>query len=66
MRHKQNPASGKHIRSQGSFYYNVKIISRRFFFTLRRDGRLPPAKNAERFSVIHRAQRGYNRGEGAR
>ena len=32
MRHKQNPASGKHIRSQGSFYYDVKMIKRGFCF----------------------------------
>ena len=56
----------KHIRLQGSFYYNVKMIKRGFLFSLRRGGNLPPAKNAKRFSFIHRALRGYNRGFAAR
>ena len=29
-------------------------------------GNLPLAKNAKRFSAVHRALRGYNRGEAAR
>ena len=34
----KNPANGKYIRSQGSFYYNVKMIKRGFLFSLRRGG----------------------------
>ena len=41
----------KHIRLQGSFYYNVKMIKRGFLFSLRRGGNLPPAKNAKRFPL---------------
>ena len=60
MRHKQNPASGKHIRSQGSFYYNVKIISRRFSFTLRRGGCCRPL-GTQSVSLNFSAQRAeYN------
>ena len=62
----KNPANGKRIRSQGSFYFDVKMIKRGFSFSFRRGGNLPPAKNATRFSAIHRARRGYNRGEAAR
>ena len=28
----KNPANGKHIRSQGSFYFDVKMIKRGFSF----------------------------------
>ena len=62
----KNPANGKRIRSQDSFYFDVKMIKPVFSFSFRRGGNLPPAKNATRFSAIHRALRGYNRGKAAR
>ena len=52
----QNPVKGQNsFHSQGSFYFDVKMIKRGFSFSFRRGGGLPPAKNAKRSSVIHRA-----------
>ena len=62
MRHKQNPASGKHIRSQGSFYYDVKMIKRGFCFHF--VGSVVAARQKCK-AFFRYTPRGYNRGEGA-
>ena len=52
----KNPVKEQNsFHSQGSFYFDVKMIKRGFSFSFRRGGDLPPAKNAKRFSVIRRA-----------
>ena len=63
----KNPVKGQNsFHSQGSFYFDVKMIKRGFSFSFSRGGNLPPVKNAKRFSVIPAHLRGYNRDFAAR
>ena len=55
-----------------NFYAVLNVFSRktpsflrRFSYHSRRGGNLPPAETHKRFSFIHRALRGYNRGVAA-
>ena len=61
----KNPANGKHIRSQGSFYFDVKMIKPGFSFYFVGAAICRPPKTRKRFSAVHRALCGYNRGEAA-
>ena len=61
----QNPVNRQNIiHSQGSFYYNVKMIKRSFCFHFV-GAVVAASKNAQHFPIFFRVYAGYNRGKAA-
>ncbi|MDD7470915.1 MAG: hypothetical protein PUK72_07500, partial [Oscillospiraceae bacterium] len=63
----QNPVNRQNIiHSQGSFYYNVKMIKRSFCFHFVGAAICRPQKQQRRFPLFFRVYAEYNRGNAAR